>query len=106
MNKWNQLLKCLDAVYGFENQVKSTFRKTTQGFDNKSNEHVIVIEYRVMRGDPSATRKKKKEKAEIRRADNVKIGKLLQDIQHQANLRVATGDGESDTQSPPVATLP
>ena len=77
MNKWNQLLKCLDAVYGFENQVKSTFRKTTQGFDNKSNEHVIVIEYRVMRGDPSATRKKKKEKAEIRRADNVKIGKLL-----------------------------
>ena len=47
MNKSNQLLALLDRVFGFPNKRRSTFRKLSQHFDEKTNEHVIVIEYRV-----------------------------------------------------------
>ena len=47
MNKWNRLLASLDDVLGFKNKIRSTFRKHSQGFDEKTNEHVILIEYRV-----------------------------------------------------------
>ena len=47
MNKWNKLLAMLDAVFGFENKVRSNFKKIKQDFDDQTNEHVIIIEYRV-----------------------------------------------------------
>ena len=47
MNKSNQLLVLLDRVFGFPNKIKSTFRKHSQSFDQKTNEHVILIEYRI-----------------------------------------------------------
>ena len=47
MNKSNQLLVLLDRVFGFPNKIRSTFRKLSQDFDEKTNEHVILIEYRV-----------------------------------------------------------
>ena len=47
MNKSNQLLALLDQVFGLPNKTRSTFRKLSQDFDEKTNEHVIVIEYRV-----------------------------------------------------------
>ena len=47
MNKSNQLLVLLDRVFGFPNKIRSTFRKHSQSFDEKTNEHVILIEYRV-----------------------------------------------------------
>ena len=47
MNKWNKLLAMLDQVFGFENKIRSNFRKVSQDFDERTNEHVIVIEYRV-----------------------------------------------------------
>ena len=47
MNKSNQLLALLDRVFGFPNKIRSTFRKLSQNFDEKTNEHVILIEYRV-----------------------------------------------------------
>ena len=47
MNKSNQLLVMLDRVFGFPNKIRSTFRKLRQDFDEKTNEHVILIEYRV-----------------------------------------------------------
>jgi hypothetical protein len=47
MNKWNQLLATLDQVFGMKNKERSTFKKISQDFDKKTNEHVIVIEYRV-----------------------------------------------------------
>ena len=47
MNKSNQLLALLDRVFGFPNKIKSTFRKISQDFDEKTNEHVVLIEYRV-----------------------------------------------------------
>jgi hypothetical protein len=50
MNKWNRLLATLDQVFGFKDRKKSTFRKVSQTFDERTNEHVVVIEYRVRRG--------------------------------------------------------
>jgi hypothetical protein len=50
MNKWNRLLATLDHVYGFNDKKKSTIRKVSQTFDERTNEHVIVLEYRVRRG--------------------------------------------------------
>ena len=47
MNKWNRLLTTLDRVFGMNNKERSTFKKLSQNFDEKTNEHVIVIEYRV-----------------------------------------------------------
>ena len=47
MNKVTRLRAMLDAVLGFENKVRSNFKKVSQAFDEKTNEHVIVIEYRV-----------------------------------------------------------
>jgi hypothetical protein len=46
MNKWNGLLAMLDHVFGFKNKARSDFKKVSQTFDEKTNEHVIVIEYR------------------------------------------------------------
>jgi hypothetical protein len=37
----------LDRVFGLPNKIRSTFRKHSQDFDEKTNEHVILIEYRV-----------------------------------------------------------
>ena len=47
MNKWNRLLASLDRVFGMTNKERSTFKKISQEFDEKTNEHVILIEYRV-----------------------------------------------------------
>lgn len=109
MNNWNRLLKCLDAVYGFENQVKSSFKKIKQGFDDKSNEHVIYIEYRVMRGDMSVkSRKKAKDDGEVRRAAQARIGNLIRDINNQSKRQVLTGEPSTDASidSPPIPTIP
>ena len=62
MNKWNRLLAALDHTFGFKDQKKSTFRKVSQTFDERTNEHVIMIEYRVRRGgDGVVTRNPKKQ---------------------------------------------
>ena len=59
MNKWNTLLAMLDEVFGFENKVRSTFRKVRQDFDEKTNEHVILIEYRIrVKGTMKSTPRK------------------------------------------------
>jgi len=47
MNKWNRLLAMLDEVFGFKNKIRSKYRKVSQDFDEKTNEHVVLIEYRV-----------------------------------------------------------
>ena len=59
MNKWNRLLASLDRVFGMSNKERSTFKKISQNFDEKTNEHVIVIEYRVrMKGTVKSTPRK------------------------------------------------
>ena len=64
MNKHNRLLAALNDVFGMENILKSQFRKVGQDFDEKTNEHVYYIEYRVrgkgeLRTTPSNRSKKK-----------------------------------------------
>jgi hypothetical protein len=49
MNKDTRLLAVLDEVFGMENKIGSKFRKVGQDFDEKTNEHVFQIEYRVRR---------------------------------------------------------
>jgi hypothetical protein len=47
MNHWNQLLAAPDATLGFPNQTSSTFKQVGQSYDQKTAEHVILLEYRV-----------------------------------------------------------
>ena len=47
MNKHTRLLAVLDDVFGMENKIKSQFRKVSQDYDERTDEHVVVIEYRV-----------------------------------------------------------
>ena len=37
----------LDKTIGFPNRIDSTVKKVRQGYDEKKNEHVIYLEYRV-----------------------------------------------------------
>ena len=62
MNKWNRLLASLDQVFGFMDRKKSTFRKVSQTFDERTNEHVVMIEYRVRRGGDGVVTKNRKQK--------------------------------------------
>lgn len=47
MDGWNKLLVLLDAMFGLPNKASSRVKKLQQGFDNRTQEHVIWIEYRV-----------------------------------------------------------
>jgi hypothetical protein len=47
MNNWNRLLAVLDKTIGFPNRIDSTVKKVRQMYDEKKNEHVIYLEYRV-----------------------------------------------------------
>lgn len=57
MTTWNKLLASLDATFGFPTRVSSTVKKLQQAFDNKTQEHVIYIEYRVKVNAGSAEKK-------------------------------------------------
>ena len=47
MNNWNKLLALLDKTLGFPNKIRSTVKKKGQGFDQRTGEHVFVLEYRI-----------------------------------------------------------
>ncbi len=63
MNKWNRLLAALDHVYGYNDKKKSTIRKVSQTFDERTNEHVIMLEYRVRRGGDGVVTRSPRKKA-------------------------------------------
>jgi len=63
MNKWNRLLTALDHVYGYNDKKKSTIRKVSQTFDERTNEHVIMLEYRVRRGGDGVVTRSPRKKA-------------------------------------------
>ena len=66
MNKWNQLLACLDQVFGMKNKENSRFKKVSQDFDESTNEHVIMIEYRVrMAGTMKSTPSKQSDREQL-----------------------------------------
>ena len=75
MNKWNRLLNSLDLMFGFTDKKKSTFRKVGQTFDERTNEYVIQIEYRVRRGGDGVV---------VKRNDN----RLIDTILHTRHSKV------------------
>jgi len=85
MTKWDRLLAQLDQVFGFTDRKKSSVKKRRQGFDEKTNEHVFIIEYRVVMGEHSDP--KKREEASIqRRVNREEVNSLLRDINDRATL--------------------
>ena len=83
MNKENQLLKLLDNVFGFEHIRNSTFKKVKQ-FDEKLNEHVITIEYRV---EIEGKQSQKINQDSKRKENDVKSGSLIRTINDEVNSR-------------------
>ena len=80
MNKWNRLLASLDRVFGMNNKEQSTFKKLSQDFDEKTNEHVILIEYRVrVKGTLKSTPRKQ--------TGNQQMAFLRQLMSTQAKIR-------------------
>jgi hypothetical protein len=47
MDSWNRLLALLDQTLGFPNKIRSTVKKRWQSFDQRTGEHVFVLEYRI-----------------------------------------------------------
>ena len=47
MDNWNRLLNLLDITLGFPNKIRSTVKKRWQSFDQRTGEHVFVLEYRI-----------------------------------------------------------
>jgi len=62
MNAMTRLLANLDQVFGFQDKKKSTYRKVSQTFDERTNEYVVMIEYRVRRGGDGVVTKRPREK--------------------------------------------
>ena len=97
MTKWDRLLVQLDKVFGFEDRKRSSVKKRRQAFDEKTGEHVILLEYRVVQGEHSDP-KVRKEKGIERRNNKYQVGKLLQDIHAITQLsglaRVGNPDGD------------
>ena len=90
------MLVQLDKVFGFEDRKRSTVKKRRQAFDEKTGEHVFLLEYRVVKGEHSDP-KVRKEKGMERRASKYQVGKLLQDIhvtQMSGLARVGNPDGD------------
>ena len=77
MTKERKLLQSLDKVFGFEYIKKSDVKKLKQYFDEKTNEHVFIVEYRVIKGDKEKLEKEQKEERKYRK---YKLGELLKSI--------------------------
>lgn len=56
MNNWNKLKQILDQLFGHGVNQQSRIVRKVQGFDNKTQEHIIRIEYRVRLLDESDKR--------------------------------------------------
>lgn len=46
MNGWNKVLAAIDGLFGFPNRTASKVKTLQQGFDNRTQEHVVWLEYR------------------------------------------------------------
>jgi len=85
MTKWDRLLAQLDQVFGFTDRKKSSVKKLRQGFDEKTNEHVFIIEYRVIKGEHSDPKKRNEDSIQ-RRVNREEVNSLLRDINDRATL--------------------
>jgi len=73
MNKHNRLLAVLNDVFGMENILKSQFRKVGQDFDEKTNEYIFYIEYRVRGKGELVTTPTNRRKQELLRQINDRV---------------------------------
>lgn len=92
MNKWNTLLKVLDAAYGAPDTIQSRFKVLKQAYDNDKQEHVVNLEYRYRRGDVPANKEIRKRKKDDKAAYNVRkqqTYKLLQAINNNTNAQIS-----------------
>jgi len=48
LSNTEKLKQILDRMYGFEKQTKSSVKKVSQSYNEIFNEHIFIIEYRVM----------------------------------------------------------
>ena len=86
MTKWDKLLAALDQVFGFQDRARSTVKKRRQVFDEKTGEHVFILEYRVVKGTGEHSDPKKRKEASIeRRANREELNSILRDINDRAN---------------------
>ncbi len=99
MTKWDRLLAMFDKVFGFEDRKKSSVKKIRQVFDEKTNEHVFIIEYRVIKGEHSDPKQRKDASIE-RRKNKSTVGNLLRDIHTHLQFSGVAGGENSDTDSP------
>jgi hypothetical protein len=60
MNTENKLINLLDQLFGLKNKTKSNYRVVSQNFDERTNEHVALIEYRFRGKGPVVTKKGRK----------------------------------------------
>jgi hypothetical protein len=60
-------------------------KKLRQGFDEKTNEHVFIIEYRAIKGEHSDTKKQHEDSIQ-RRVSREEVNSLLRDINDRATL--------------------
>ena len=72
-------------MFGFEDRARSTVKKRKQVYDEKTGEHVIILEYRVVQGEHSDPKKRTEASVE-RRANRKEVNSLLQDINDRATL--------------------
>ena len=77
MNKETRLLAVLDEVFGMGigDKFKSQFRKIGQVFDERTNEHIFYIEYRVrgtgdLRTTPKLGKRKRRNEKLLRQIND------------------------------------
>ena len=77
MTKWNKLLLMLDNVIGFDDKDTSRVKKVSQSFDEKTREHVALLEYRARRAKDSKIVKKPKERSKGKDVDKFELLKQI-----------------------------
>ena len=74
-----------DQLFGFSDRKKSSVKKRRQVFDEKTNEHVTILEYRATHGEHSDPRKRK-EASINRRVKHEEANSLMRDINDRVRL--------------------
>ena len=85
MTKWDKLLGQLDQVFAFQNRKKSSVKKRKQLYDEKTNEHVFILEDRVVKGEHSDP-KQREEASTKRRVNHKEYESLLQDLNDRVQM--------------------
>lgn len=78
----SRLLRLLDLVFGYENKIKSRYKKLRQSYNAMTDEHIFLIEYRIQ----VAHHKTRQEVYNVREDDRLTDTDLLSDINDRVNV--------------------